>query len=171
VGGVATESVQLDGGRTLCVERFGRVDGKPVLYFHGLPGRASTWFGPMRCFAARGLAVVAVDRPGFGGSSFERRRALLDWPGDVDALADRLGLERFAVVATRVAANTGSPAPRRCRSAYGTVTATTSFRRGTRATWRRGSQRARLTVMERVGHLLREQLDPIVRELASGGVS
>jgi pimeloyl-ACP methyl ester carboxylesterase len=52
----------------------------------------------MRCFAARGLAVVVVDRPGFGGSSFERRRALLDWPGDVDALADRLGLERFAVV-------------------------------------------------------------------------
>jgi hypothetical protein len=30
---------------------------------------------------------------------------------------------------------------------------------------------ARLTVMERAGHLLREQLDAMVRELASGGVS
>jgi hypothetical protein len=30
---------------------------------------------------------------------------------------------------------------------------------------------ARLTVMERAGHILRDQLDPLVRELASGGVS
>lgn len=95
---MATESVQLDGARTLCVERFGRVEGKPVLYFHGLPGSRLDVLQADALFRDAGLAVLAVDRPGFGGSSFVRRRALLDWPGDVAALADRLGLERFAVV-------------------------------------------------------------------------
>jgi pimeloyl-ACP methyl ester carboxylesterase len=95
---MGTERVQLDGARALCVERFGRVEGKPVLYFHGLPGSRLDFVWADALFGDAGLAVVAVDRPGFGGSSFVRGRALLDWPGDVDALADRLGLERFAVV-------------------------------------------------------------------------
>jgi pimeloyl-ACP methyl ester carboxylesterase len=95
---MATERVQLDGERMLCVERFGRVDGKPVLYFHGLPGSRLDVFLADALFRDAGLAVLALDRPGFGGSSFVRRRALLDWPRDVGALADRLGLERFAVV-------------------------------------------------------------------------
>jgi pimeloyl-ACP methyl ester carboxylesterase len=63
-----------------------------------LPGSRLDLVWADALFRGAGLAVVAVDRPGFGGSSFERRRALLDWPGDVDGLADRLGLERFAVV-------------------------------------------------------------------------
>jgi pimeloyl-ACP methyl ester carboxylesterase len=41
--------------------------------------------------------VVAIDRPGFGRSTYQRRRRLLDWPADVAALADELGIERFAV--------------------------------------------------------------------------
>ena len=93
-----TEHVPLDGARTLCVERFGRVEGKPVLYFHGLPGSRLELVWADALFQDAGLALLAVDRPGFGGSSFVRGRALLDWPRDVDALADRLGLERFAVV-------------------------------------------------------------------------
>jgi pimeloyl-ACP methyl ester carboxylesterase len=95
---MATERVQLHGASTLCVERFGRVEGKPVLYFHGLPGSRLDLVWADALFRDAGLAVVAVDRPGFGGSSFVRGRALLDWPNDVDALADRLGLERFAVL-------------------------------------------------------------------------
>ena len=48
-------------------------------------------------FSEAGVDVVAIDRPGFGGSTFVRGRTLLDWPRDVEALADRLGLDRFAV--------------------------------------------------------------------------
>jgi pimeloyl-ACP methyl ester carboxylesterase len=93
-----TEHVPLDGDRTLCAERFGRVEGKPVLYFHGLPGSRLELVWADSLLHEAGLTVVAVDRPGFGGSSFLPGRALLDWPQDVEALADRLGLERFAVV-------------------------------------------------------------------------
>jgi pimeloyl-ACP methyl ester carboxylesterase len=42
--------------------------------------------------------VVAVDRPGIGGSDPQPDRKVLDWPVDVAALADSLGIERFAVL-------------------------------------------------------------------------
>jgi pimeloyl-ACP methyl ester carboxylesterase len=42
--------------------------------------------------------VIVVERPGFGLSDFQRGRRLLDWPEDVAAFADVLGIERFAVV-------------------------------------------------------------------------
>ena len=92
-----TERVELAGGRTLCVERFGARDGAPVLYFHGLPGSRLDFVLRDDVFSEAGLDVVAIDRPGFGGSTFVRGRTLLDWPRDVEALADRLGLDRFAV--------------------------------------------------------------------------
>ena len=70
---MATERVQLDGGRMLCVERLGSLDGEPVLYFHGLPGSRLDFVWADALFRGAGLAVVAVDRPGFGGSSLRAR--------------------------------------------------------------------------------------------------
>lgn len=289
---MATERIRLHGGRTLCVERFGSVEGEQVLYFHGLPGSRLDFVWADALFRDAGLAVVAVDRPGFGGSSFVRGRALLDWPDDVDALADRLGLERFAVLGyssggkyaiacasslpervtlAGVVAGTGPPEIPGFRAGLGGIDRISlmlsqrgrplalalwgvvrrmalgrpdrfvaqfekeasgpdravladpaireallrSVREGLRPgaagvvedyavearpwgvaleeilvpvrIWHGDSDdvvplehsrylaaripTARLTVMERAGHLLREQLDPIVRELASGGVS
>jgi pimeloyl-ACP methyl ester carboxylesterase len=72
--------------------------GKPVLFFHGLPGSRLELNHEASLFASHGLAVIAIDRPGFGRSPRRRERTLLDWPGDVRALADLWGLERFAVV-------------------------------------------------------------------------
>lgn len=47
--------------------------------------------------AAHGLGVrlIAADRPGFGRSSPQPGRTIGDWPADLAALADHLGLERF----------------------------------------------------------------------------
>ena len=39
-----------------------------------------------------------VRRPGYGGSNARPDPSLLGWADDVQALADRLGLERLAVV-------------------------------------------------------------------------
>jgi pimeloyl-ACP methyl ester carboxylesterase len=44
------------------------------------------------------VRVIAVDRPGIGGSDPQPRRNVLDWPNDVVALADSLALDRFAVL-------------------------------------------------------------------------
>lgn len=45
-----------------------------------------------------GARIIAVDRPGVGGSDFRAGRRLRDWPDDIAALVDALGIERFAVL-------------------------------------------------------------------------
>ncbi len=47
--------------------------------------------------ARRGLRLIGYDRPGYGGSSPLRGRRVVDAARDVAAIADDLGLERFAV--------------------------------------------------------------------------
>jgi pimeloyl-ACP methyl ester carboxylesterase len=46
---------------------------------------------------ALGVRLISPDRPGIGGSEFQPDRVLLDWPGDIEELADQLNLDRFAV--------------------------------------------------------------------------
>ena len=54
-----------------------------------------SYFGPS--FAERGVRVVTIDRPGYGRSAPHTGRRLADWPADVAAVADELGVARFAV--------------------------------------------------------------------------
>ncbi|MGH7860058.1 MAG: alpha/beta fold hydrolase, partial [Candidatus Binatia bacterium] len=51
------------------------------------------------------VRVVSPDRPGYGGSGPQPNRTMSDWPADVAALADALGIERFLVAAH----STGGP--------------------------------------------------------------
>jgi pimeloyl-ACP methyl ester carboxylesterase len=44
------------------------------------------------------VRVISLDRPGYGRSSFQERRSFLDWPNDLLALTEHLGIDRFAVV-------------------------------------------------------------------------
>ena len=87
---------KLEDGRTLAFAECGDLSGKPVFFFQGTP--STRLFHPDGALSARmGARVITVDRPGFGRSSFQPGRTLLDWPGDVLALADHLGIGRFAV--------------------------------------------------------------------------
>jgi pimeloyl-ACP methyl ester carboxylesterase len=53
---------------------------------------------PLPAVAKRlGLRVIAVERPGLGRSDVQPGRTILDWPRDLAALADCLGLQGFAV--------------------------------------------------------------------------
>ena len=42
--------------------------------------------------------LIGVDRPGYGQSTPASGRRIREWPRDVEAVADALGLERFAVI-------------------------------------------------------------------------
>src|SRR5947209_6974833 len=53
---------------------------------------------PSSTSMVRRARVITVDRPGMGLSDFQPGRKVLDWPADVAALADALGLNRFAVL-------------------------------------------------------------------------
>jgi pimeloyl-ACP methyl ester carboxylesterase len=90
--------IALPDGRSLAYAEFGDPDGRPVLFFHGTPGyRLNPWTtdAELRSLSVR---LIALDRPGVGRSTPQMDRRLLDWPDDVQALADAIGLERFAVV-------------------------------------------------------------------------
>lgn len=91
-------SIRCADGRSLCFREYGAPGGDPVFYFHGWPGSRLDFAANDTAAAAAGLRVIAVDRPGMGGSDLLRGRRVLDWPADVAALADALGIERFAVL-------------------------------------------------------------------------
>jgi pimeloyl-ACP methyl ester carboxylesterase len=93
-----TSSVTLPDGRELAYEEYGDPDGDPVLSFHG--GLSSRLDAAPAHQAALDLGVrlLSPDRPGIGRSTFLPGRSLLDWPADVAALTDALGIDRFAVM-------------------------------------------------------------------------
>jgi len=86
--------VRLPDGRTIAVEEYGDPCGPVVLYFHGWPA-SRLEAGLIPDLPVR---LLALDRPGYGRSSPQPGRTLLDWPKDVLDVADRLGLDRFYVV-------------------------------------------------------------------------
>ncbi len=88
----------LPDGRLLGYAEWGDPGGPPVLYFHGTPAsRLDPVCFPDAPEKAR-VRLISIDRPGMGLSTFQPHRRIADWPGDVAALADRLGLERLGVV-------------------------------------------------------------------------
>ncbi|EUA89407.1 alpha/beta hydrolase fold family protein [Mycobacterium ulcerans str. Harvey] len=86
-----------DGRELACLE-WGDPTGYPTFYFHGtLSSRLEGAFADGAARRAR-FRLIAVDRPGYGRSTFQEGRTLRDWPADVCALADALGLDKFGVV-------------------------------------------------------------------------
>lgn len=86
------------GGRVTAYQCYGAPAGRPVLFFHGLPGsrlQAALLHAPA---AAAGVTLLAFDRPGFGGSSPQPGASIDDVAADALALADRLGWRRFATL-------------------------------------------------------------------------
>jgi pimeloyl-ACP methyl ester carboxylesterase len=64
---------------------------------HGAPG-SRLFAPPADVPASLGMRLITFDRPGFGGSDRRPGRTVPDTAGDVRALTDGLGVERFAVV-------------------------------------------------------------------------
>jgi pimeloyl-ACP methyl ester carboxylesterase len=107
---ILAKQIRLRDGRQLGYAEFGDAKGKPVFFFHGLPG--SRLFRPPdnSIAASLGVRLITVDRPGFGLSDFKPGRQLLDWPEDVLELADSLGFRRFAVAGV----SAGGPSAAAC---------------------------------------------------------
>jgi pimeloyl-ACP methyl ester carboxylesterase len=89
--------LQLPDGRRLCYAEYGTPEGRPLLFFHGTPGARLMARFAHPAAARHGIRIVAPERPGYGLSDAQPGRRIDDWPEDVVALADSLGLERFAI--------------------------------------------------------------------------
>ncbi|HOG47175.1 MAG TPA: alpha/beta hydrolase [Anaerolineae bacterium] len=92
--------LRLPGGRRLGYDDYGPHDGTPILLFHGTPSSRCGWyiFAGERLAETLSLRIIAPDRPGLGLSTYQQGRRIADWPADVMALADGLGIDRFAVL-------------------------------------------------------------------------
>jgi pimeloyl-ACP methyl ester carboxylesterase len=94
-------AIELPEGGSLGYARFGDPAGIPCLAFHGtassrlMPG----WMFPPDLLTTAGVSIIGMDRPGYGLSTVRWAAGFSDWPRAVDALADHLGLGRFAVLA------------------------------------------------------------------------
>jgi len=89
-------TISLKDDRTLAYAEYGDPRGKPVFFFHGTPG--SRLFRPRDEVTTRlGVRLICVERPGYGESTFQPGRRILDWPQDITQLASHLGIENFAV--------------------------------------------------------------------------
>ncbi|MEU4480855.1 alpha/beta hydrolase [Micromonospora sp. NPDC023966] len=95
---VTETDLGLSDGRTLHVYDTGGSDRLAVFWHHGTPNIGAP---PAPLFAAAdrlGLRWVSHDRPGYGGSTPLPGRDIASAAADVAAVADALGLDRFAMM-------------------------------------------------------------------------
>lgn len=96
--GHATAYARTRDGRTLAYEQQGDPGGVPVFALHGTPGSRLTGLHPdPEKVRLAGLRLITYDRPGYGGSTRQHGRSVVDCVSDIVTIADELGLEQFAV--------------------------------------------------------------------------
>jgi pimeloyl-ACP methyl ester carboxylesterase len=89
----------LPNGRHIGYCSLGPETGTPIIWLHGFPGSRldALIFG--KTAAELDCRLISIDRPGIGMSSaVVAREALQEYPADVTALADHLGLSKFRVL-------------------------------------------------------------------------
>jgi len=93
-----TAVFEVADGRKLAWTEFGVREGAPVVAFHGSPGSSYDFASVSEPAVDAGVRLIAVDRPGYGLSTFDPARSYQSFASDVRELVDHLGLDRFAVI-------------------------------------------------------------------------
>ncbi|KAJ4422838.1 hypothetical protein N0V82_002494 [Gnomoniopsis sp. IMI 355080] len=99
-----TSSLTLPDGRRIGYAQYGHPNGKPIISLHGILGsrlESALFDGDAQQLGAR---IIAIERPGIALSSPDPRpldeRSVVDHAADVEALAEHLQLEDYAVLGT-----------------------------------------------------------------------
>lgn len=96
---VEPQCVRLKDGRVFGLATYGDPGGAPVLALHGAPASRLMFEVADDTARARGLHLFCPDRPGYGLSPVDEQPTLAKRAQQLEAIADHLGLERFALVA------------------------------------------------------------------------
>ena len=91
-------TIERPGGRTVGVTDYGSPGDTAVLWCHGGPGSRREPAFLQDVARGAGLRIVGIDRPGYGMSTPQPGRTIAGWVPDALAVADHLGIERFATV-------------------------------------------------------------------------
>lgn len=89
--------IALGDGRVMTLREYGDPVGSPVIALHGTPA-SRIMYSAAKSAGARGLRLIAPDRWGYGGTSPPPLPTLSAFAADMAVAADRLRLDRFAVL-------------------------------------------------------------------------
>jgi pimeloyl-ACP methyl ester carboxylesterase len=89
--------VRVACGRELTVARWGRRGGAPIISHHGTPMSRLDLPGSPELLKRLDVDLIMYDRPGYGSSTPAPGRRVAGAAADAAAVADALGLGRFAV--------------------------------------------------------------------------
>jgi pimeloyl-ACP methyl ester carboxylesterase len=106
--------VALDDGRTLRAYDTG-AGARTLVWHHGSPQTGAPLAPLLEAAARRDIRLVSYARPGYGGSTPRPGRDVASAATDVAAVADALGLDRFAVMG----ASGGGPHALACAAVLG----------------------------------------------------
>ena len=89
--------IDLSDGRSLDLDVSGPQDGIPLVFHHGTPGSVRQFRAIQRAAHERGLRLVTFSRPGYGASTRQPGRRVVDAVADVAAVFAHLGTPRCLV--------------------------------------------------------------------------
>ena len=92
-----SDHVRLPDGRRLDVRVSGPANGLPLVFHHGTPGAATPIRALERAAHKRGLRLVTTSRPGYGDSTRQAGRSVVDVVADTTAVLAAIGTERCLV--------------------------------------------------------------------------
>ncbi len=93
----AVDHVLLPDGRRLDLRVSGLADGLPLVFHHGTPGAATPIRALERAAHARGLRLVTTSRPGYGDSSPQPGRRVVDVAADTATVLAAIGADRCLI--------------------------------------------------------------------------
>lgn len=93
----APDPLLLPDGRRLDVVVSGPADGMPLVFHHGTPGSVLQERAMQRAAAERGLRLITMSRPGYGGSTRQPGRRVVDAVADTEAVLRSIGADRCLV--------------------------------------------------------------------------
>lgn len=91
------DELVLADGRTLGYGLYGAADGPLVVVLDG-PGSRGLGRAAAASADRLGITLLVPDRPGFGASTPVRRRSIAEVSGDLLAVIDSLGFQRFGIL-------------------------------------------------------------------------
>lgn len=90
--------LRLPSGRQMAFSDSGPRDGLPVFFMHAIVGSRDLRHPDDGLLHEACVRWIIAERPGFGDSESQEKRTVEDWPADMAALADHLGIPRFVVL-------------------------------------------------------------------------
>jgi pimeloyl-ACP methyl ester carboxylesterase len=93
----AVDQVRLPDGRRLDLRVSGPADGFPLVFHHGTPCAAISIRALERAAHTRGLRLVMASRPGYGDSTPQPGRSVVDAAADTAAVLATIGADRCLI--------------------------------------------------------------------------